>query len=148
MKFVLSRATGPYWDAFAVRMVVGVPLLLIGLAHIVQPGAEMLPIVEAMGLSAPELLARLAVAMEIAAALAMILGDWTRVGAALAIATMSVAFYAHLAIDVWPTPNEPPVALPLVILAGAAFLLWRGGGRWSLDARASRDLSSRERAGR
>ena len=138
MMFVLSRATGPHWDAFAVRLIGGVPLLLIALAHIARPGAEMLPIVDAMGLPAPELLARLAVAVELAAGLAIVLGDWTRLGALLAIAVMSVAFYAHLVIDVWPNPNEPPTALPLVILACAAFLLWRGGGRWSLDERASR----------
>ena len=50
---------------------------------------------------------------------------------------MAVAVYSHLAIDVWPNgaENEPPLVLPLAVLAGALYILWRGAGRWSLDAR-------------
>lgn len=51
---------------------------------------------------------------------------------------MAVAFYAHLVIEEWPSPaNEPPFALPLVILVASAIILWGGAGRWGLGARAS-----------
>ena len=122
----------------ALRLIGGVPLLLIGLAHIFVEGSEMRPLVEAMGLPFAGVLAPLAVAAEIVAGASMVLGWWARAGALIAIPTMAVAFIAHLVIDVWPGPNEPPTALPLVILACAAYVLWRGGGRWSLDARGPR----------
>ncbi|MSQ30812.1 MAG: DoxX family membrane protein [Dehalococcoidia bacterium] len=127
----------------ALRLIAGVPLLLIGLAHILgehvdfAPDAEMRPIVKALGMPLAGLLAPLAVAAEIAAGVSLILGYWARAGAVLVVVTMAVAFYSHLAIEVWPGPNEPPMALPLVILACAAYVLWRGAGRWSLDARAA-----------
>ena len=133
----LSRTTNPSdLLAFVVRILGGLPLLVIGISHVVWSGAAMQPLVEAMGLPMPGLLAPLAVAAEIGAGLSMLLGYRTRIGALLAVGTMAVAFYSHLAIEAWPNPQEPPIALPLILLACGAFLLWRGSGRWSLDARA------------
>jgi putative oxidoreductase len=134
---ILSRTTNPSdIIAFVDRIIGGLPLLVIGLSHVLWEGAAMQPLVEAMGLPLAGVLAPAAVALEIAAGVSLLLGYWTRAGALLAIVTMAAAFYSHLAIDVWPNPQEPPLLLPLVILASAVFLLWRGGGRWSLDARA------------
>jgi len=50
------------------------------------------------------------------------------------------AIYAHLVIDVWPNgpENEPPLALPIAVLLGAAYVAWRGPGRWSFDRRYHR----------
>ena len=49
---------------------------------------------------------------------------------------MAIAVYAHIVIDAWPNAEgEPPLALPLVVAACAAYVLWRGAGRWSVDAR-------------
>ena len=124
-----SRAT------IVVRVIGGVPLLLIGLVHAFGTSAPMQPLVEAMGLPFAGVLAPLAVAAEIVAALSLLLGLWARAGGLLAVGVMAVAFAAHLVIEVWPSPNEPPTPLPLVILACAAYVAWRGAGRWSLDAR-------------
>ena len=110
-------------SATLVRLAGGVPILAMGLSHIFAEGAETRPIVEALGLP-------LAVAAETAAGVLLILGFWARLGAAIAVAVMAVAIYAHVAIDVWPGP-------PLIVLACAAYVLWRGAGRWSLDARAA-----------
>lgn len=131
------RVTGPHRHLLVVRILAGVPLLAIGLAHILSPQAAMQPLVEAAGLPAPALLAPLAVALEVAASLLLLLGAYARLGALFAIPTMAGALYAHLVIGVWPNgpANEPPLALPLIVLAGAAYTLWRGAGRWSLDAR-------------
>jgi uncharacterized membrane protein YphA (DoxX/SURF4 family) len=53
----------------------------------------------------------------------------------LAIPVMLGAIYAHLAIETWPNgaENEPPMMLPMAIIAGAGYVFWRGAGRWSLD---------------
>ena len=98
----------------------------------------MRPLVEAAGLPFVSLLAPLAVAIEIVAGVSLLAGVWARLGALLAIPTMAVAAYSHLAIDVWPNAGgEPPLALPLAVLACAVYVLWRGAGRWSVDARAA-----------
>jgi putative oxidoreductase len=121
------------------RVVAGVPLLGIGLAHVVVAEAPMRPLVEAAGFPLAAVVSPVAVAAEIAAGTLLLLGLWARVGALLAIPTMIGAVYAHLVIDVWPNgpENEPPLALPIVVLLAAAVVLWRGAGRWSCDHRAA-----------
>jgi uncharacterized membrane protein YphA (DoxX/SURF4 family) len=131
------RVTGEQRHTLLPRVVAGVPLLGIGLAHVMVPEAPMRPLVEAAGLPLAGLISPIAVAIEIVAGLSLILGLWARVGGLLAIPTMLGALYAHAVIDVWPNgpDNEPPMALPLAVMACAAYVLWRGAGRWSLDYR-------------
>ena len=131
------RMTGLHRHTLLPRVVAGVPLLGIGLAHVMVPEAPMRPLVEAAGLPLAGLISPIAVAIEIVAGLSLILGLWARMGGLLAIPTMLGALYAHAVIDVWPNgaDNEPPIALPLAVMACAAYVLWRGAGRWSLDHR-------------
>jgi putative oxidoreductase len=119
------------------RLVAGVPLLAIGMAHVLVADAPMRPLVEAAGFPLAAAVAPAAVAVEIIAGLALLLGLWARIGALLAIPTMLGAIWAHLVIDVWPNgpANEPPLVLPFAVLACAAYVLWKGAGRWSLDQR-------------
>lgn len=131
-----ARATRAGRHLIVPRAIAGVPLLAIGLMHVVAEGYGMRPIVEAAGLPAAALLAPLAVALEIVAAVSPLLGAWARAGALRALPAMAVAAYTHLAISEWPNAGgEPPLALPLIVFAAAAYVLWRGGGRWSVDAR-------------
>lgn len=134
----MFRSTDQSWVGTVVRVLGGVPLLLIGLVHAFGTSAPMEPIVAAMGLPAAGLLAPIAVVAEIVAGASLLLGLWARAGGLLAVPVMAVAFASHLIIDVWPGPNEPPTPLPLVIMACAAYVAWRGAGRWSLDARMAR----------
>lgn len=129
------QATGTQRHTLIARLAAGVPLLGIGLMHVFHPDAPMGPLVEAMGFPLAAVMSPVAVAVEIVAATLILLGFFARVGALLAIPTMVVATYAHLAIDVWPNgvENEPPLALPLIVMAAAVYILWRGAGRWSLD---------------
>lgn len=131
------RATGPHRHLILPRVVAGVPLLGIGLAHVVVPDAPMRPLVEAAGFPFPAILSPLAVAAEIVAGFSLLAGLWARVGAFLAIPTMLGAIYAHLVIDAWPNGpgSGPPDLLPVVVALCAAYVLWRGAGRWSLDRR-------------
>jgi putative oxidoreductase len=131
------RATDPLRHLLVLRVVAAAPLLGIGLAHVLVPEAPMRPLVEAAGFPLPGLLAPLAVAAELIAGTLLLLGLWARIGAALAIPTMLGAVTTHLVVDVWPNVDaeEPPIMLPIVVLLIAGYVLWRGAGRWSLDAR-------------
>lgn len=135
------RATRPHRHLLLPRIVAGVPLLGIGLAHVFVPEAPMRPLVEAAGFPLAAIVSPVAVATEIVAGLSLLLGLWVRLGAVLAVPTMLGAVYAHLVIDVWPNgpANEPPLVLPIAVMVAAAYLVWRGAGRWSLDLRAAAD---------
>jgi putative oxidoreductase len=134
------RTTEPLRHLLPLRLVAAAPLLGIGLAHVFAPEAPMRPLVEAAGFPVPGVLAPLAVAAELVAGTLLMLGLWARIGAALAIPTMLGAVYTHLVVDVWPNVDagEPPIALPVIVLLIASYVLWRGAGRWSLDARQAR----------
>jgi len=131
------RATSPHRHLLLVRIVAGAPLLGLGLAHALVPEAPMGPLVEAAGIPFAGLVAPVGVALEIVTGLLLLLGLWARIGGLLAIPVMLGAIYAHLVIDVWPNgpENEPPLALPIAVLLGAAYVAWRGPGRWSFDRR-------------
>lgn len=131
------RATEPYRHLLLPRIVAGVPLLGIGFAHVFIPEAPMRPLVEAAGFPFAAVVSPVAVTIEIVVGLSLLLGLWARIGALLAVPMMVGAIYAHLVIDVWPNgpDNEPPLALPIAVIAGAGYVLWRGAGRWSLDQR-------------
>ncbi len=131
------RATGPHRRLLLARIVAGVPLLGLGLAHVVVPEAPMGPLVEAAGIPFAGMVAPVGVALEIVAGLSLLLGLWARIGGLLAIPIMLGAIYAHLVIDVWPNgpENEPPLALPIAVLLCTAYVVWRGPGPWSFDRR-------------
>lgn len=131
------RATGSYRHVLLPRIAAGLPLLGIGLVHVVGPDFGMRPLVEAAGLPFAALLSPVAVAAEIVAGLSLLLGLWARIAGFLAVSAMLVAVYAHHVIDVWPNgaENEPPLVLPLAVMACAAYVVWRGAGRWSFDWR-------------
>lgn len=132
------QSTGDERHLIVPRLVAGLPLLVIGLAHVFDDTAPMRPLVEAAGLPAPALLSPIAVAIEIVAGALLLLGLYARLGALIAIPAMFVAVYAHLVIDAWPNAGgEPPIALPLVVIACAGYVLLRGAGAWSFDRRIS-----------
>jgi putative oxidoreductase len=135
------RATHPYRHLILPRVVAGVPMFGIGLAHVFVPEAPMRPLVDAAGFPLPALVSPLGVTVLIVAGVSLLLGAWARVGAVLAIPVMLGAIFAHVVIDVWPNgaENEPPLGLPIAVLLAAAYVAWQGAGRWSLDRRADTD---------
>ena len=77
--------------------------------------------------------------VEVTVGLLLILGLFSRVGALIVISMMLVATYVHLVVDnpaLFPLQPKEPV-IPLIAIAVAAYVLWRGGGAWSLDLKAS-----------
>jgi len=134
------RSAGNERHLIAARLAAGLPLLLIGLVHVFDSAAPMRPLVEAADLPAASVLSPAAVAVEIIAGTLLVFGLYARLGALLALPTMAVAAYAHIAIDTWPNSGgEPPILLPILVFACAAYVLLRGAGAWSIDTRLSRE---------
>lgn len=82
--------------------------------------------------------------VEIVTGLLLIVGLFSRVGGLVVVAMMAVATYVHLVVDdptLFPLQPEEPV-IPMVALAMTAYIVWRGGGAWSLDLKASRRMVS------
>ena len=62
-------------------------------------------------------------------------GLHARLSAAAAAVSMVVATYVHLAVEdpsLFPLQPVEPIG-PLMLLAMALYVLWRGGGAWSVD---------------
>ena len=114
---------------FGVRLLAGVPLLLISIQHATGM-APMKPILVGAGIPMADLNAAVAPIFEIIAALLLLSGFFARIGALITMGAMVMATYTHLVFD-WET--EPPVVLPIVIFLAAAFILVKGAGAFSLD---------------
>ena len=78
--------------------------------------------------------------VEMAVGVLLLVGAYARLAGIVVVGIMIVATYVHLVVDdpsVFPLqPNEP--IIPIAVLALTAYILWRGGGAWSSDLRASR----------
>jgi putative oxidoreductase len=117
--------TRPHKEVIVARLIAGGLPAVFGAMHLVG-AAPMKPILEAANIPLPSLGAVVAPIIEVVAGLLLLAGFQARVGAL----TMLVAIYTHLVAD-WP--DEPPVVVAVVVLAGALYVLWRGGGAWSMD---------------
>ena len=78
-------------------------------------------------------------AVEILVGVALAMGLLSRLSALVVGAIMIVATYVHLTVDdpsVFPLqPHQPTI--PLIVIALAMLVVWRGGGSWSADLRAA-----------
>ncbi len=128
------RTTSNLKHVLVPRLIAGLPLLVIGVMHLTG-AAPMRPILEAARIPLVDFNAVAAPAGEVLAALLLLSGGMARIGGLIALGAMSVAIYAHIVAD-WG--DEPPIALPIVVLACSAYVLWRGAGAWSLDLAATR----------
>jgi len=126
-----------------VRVAAAVPLIAIGSMHLTGQ-APLRPILEGAGIPFVGFNAEIAPIVEIVAGVSLLLGAFVQLGTVLATVAMLAAFYAHLNFD-WA--DEPPVALPLLVLAAALYVLWRGAGAFSVDAARHRDAERDRRSG-
>lgn len=75
---------------------------------------------------------------EIAAGVLLLVGFYVRPACLMVIGMMVVATYVHLVVDdpaLFPLQPSEPI-IPLAAIAISAYVLWRGGGSWSLDLKA------------
>jgi uncharacterized membrane protein YphA (DoxX/SURF4 family) len=128
-------------DSFAgaIRMALGALFLMTGVMKLAVPMLADAFSGQLVAAGIPMVwLAKWAVPVaESGAGLALFVGAFTRIVALVIIGIMAVAAYVHLGVDnaaMFPLqPNEPVV--PLAVMAMAAYLVWRGGGRGSVDLR-------------
>ncbi len=65
----------------------------------------------------------------------LVVGFHARLSAAAAAASMIVATFVHVAVEdpsLFPLQPVAPIG-PLMLLVMALYVLWRGGGAWSID---------------
>ena len=75
--------------------------------------------------------------VEMALGVTLFFGLHTRLSAGVAAIIMVVATYVHVVADdpsLFPLQPVEPIG-PLVLLAALLYLLWKGGGAWSIDLR-------------
>lgn len=69
----------------------------------------------------------------------LVFGFHSRLSAAAAAGSMIVATYVHIVVEdpaLFPLQPVEPVG-PLMLLVMAMYVLWKGGGAWSIDLRES-----------
>ncbi|MDP2470685.1 MAG: DoxX family protein [Candidatus Palauibacterales bacterium] len=125
--------------AGALRMALGALFLLTGVMKLAVPmladafSGQLL----AAGIPLTGLMRWVEPFVEIAAGLALMIGAFTRIAALVVICLMAVAAYVHVVVSdpaMFPLqPDEPVVPLAVILMAG--YLVWRGGGRGSVDFR-------------
>jgi uncharacterized membrane protein YphA (DoxX/SURF4 family) len=109
-------------------------LVLTGYSVLYLSGVlSMRPLLEAAGLPLPGVSVVVTPIFNLLAGVMLLSGAYARVGALLACESMAVAIYA---LAVAGTPADPPIALPIAVLAASVYIAWRGGGAWSVDGRA------------
>ena len=111
-------------SALIARFLISLPLILIGSQHLLGL-APLEPILQGAGIPFPSVNALIGPVVQILAGLLLLGGYFARLGALLTIPAMSLAFYTHLVFD-WA--DDPPVALPLVLIALSIYVLWKGAG--------------------
>lgn len=134
MKMKQITQTSNLKSAAIARILVSLPLLLIGGQHLIGV-APLEPILRGAGIPLPELNAIVGPFVQLLAGCFLISGYFARIGATLTIPAMGMALYTHLVHD-WT--DEPPIALPVVLIILSAFVLWRGAGSWSFDLRCQK----------
>ena len=73
--------------------------------------------------------------VEIALGIALLVGIASRVAALVTIGIMLVATYVHVVVDdptLFPLQPSEPV-IPVMVMLMSCYVLWRGGGAWSID---------------
>jgi uncharacterized membrane protein YphA (DoxX/SURF4 family) len=125
--------------AAVVRGLLGVVFFMVGILKVVVPSlgeafsgqliAAEIPLYAVSLYTVP--------VVEMVLGVTLLFGIHTRLSAAIAAVIMIVAAYVHVVADdpsLFPLQPVEPIG-PLVLLAMLAYLLWKGGGAWSMYLR-------------
>lgn len=134
------RQTQASHVAAAIRIFMGILFLMTGVMKFVFPElrAAFSGQIIAAGLPFHDLNMWLVPAVEIGIGALFLVGYLTRLADLVALGLMVVATYVHLVVHdpaLFPLQPTQPIIPAIVILFGL-YLLWRGGGAWSLDWRS------------
>ncbi len=127
------RKTSAAKHLTGIRALVALPLILIGIQHVIGT-APILPILEGARIPQAVLFSYIVPPLEVLAGLSLLIGLYARAGALITLPTMGVAVYAHLVHD-WA--DEPVIVLPIAVFLGALQILIGGAGAFSTDLAAS-----------
>jgi putative oxidoreductase len=140
--FTQLRNTSNNKPAGILRLLLGLIFVMAGVLKVTVPhlgdafegqlAAADLPLRELSFIAVPIL--------EMLIGLTLLLGWQTRLSAAVAAAIMLVATHVHLVADdpaLFPLQPVEPYG-PLMLLAALIYLLFRGGGAWSMDLAKTR----------
>ncbi len=78
--------------------------------------------------------------LELFLGVVLAIGIFVRPAALAVIGIMVVATYVHLVVDdpsLFPLQPDEPI-IPVIVMLGSVYLLWRGGGSWSRDLHSTR----------
>ncbi len=78
--------------------------------------------------------------LELLLGVVLAIGILVRPAAIAVIGIMVVATYVHVVVDdpsLFPLQPSEPI-IPVMVMLGSAYLLWRGGGSWSRDLKSTR----------
>jgi uncharacterized membrane protein YphA (DoxX/SURF4 family) len=78
--------------------------------------------------------------LELFLGVVLAIGIFVRPAALVVIGIMTVATYVHVVVDdpsLFPLQPSEPI-IPVVVMLGSVYLLWRGGGSWSRDLSSTR----------
>ena len=119
------------------RLLLGVIFFMAGILKVVVPslGQAFSGQLSAANIPLQDVVIFAFPVVEMVLGVLLIVGFHTRLSAAAAAVSMIVATYVHLAVEdpaLFPLQPVEPVG-PLMLLAMALYLLWRGGGAWSMD---------------
>ncbi len=79
--------------------------------------------------------------LELFLGVVLAIGVLVRPAALAVIGIMVVATYVHVVVhdpSLFPLQPSEPI-IPVMVMLGSAYLLWRGGGSWSRDLKSTRD---------
>jgi putative oxidoreductase len=127
---VLRTRADVGWWPLVVRVAAGVTLIVVSLSKFTRHEA-LVDSFERYGLPWPDASVYLAGTVELVGGVLLVVGLITRVAAAVIAINMTVAVFTGGRIDV----DLYHVGLGSVLLVAALFLVWAGGGPWSVDER-------------
>ena len=131
------RRTSGEKIAGVLRILLGLIFFMAGILKVVVPflGQAFTGQLIAAGIPLRGLVVFTFPIVEMALGILLVFGFHTRLSAAAAALSMVVATYVHLAVEdpsLFPLQPVEPVG-PLVLLVMALYLVWKGGGAWSID---------------
>lgn len=134
----MFRKTNESKITIAPRLIAALPLIAIGIGHLVEPESFRF-ILEGAGVPMVDVNLVVAPVVEVAAGVFLLIGLFARAAGLAAASTMLVALYSHMTVDPSTLPETmamPPIILPLAVLASALWVAYAGAGRWSIDSKS------------
>jgi len=137
MSFDQLRITSSDKPALVLRFLLGFVFFMAGILKVVVPhlGEAFSGQLVAANIPFYGLVLYTVPVIEMVLGITLLFGLHTRLSAAIAAVIMIAATYVHIVADdpsLFPLQPVEPIG-PLMLLAMLSYLLWKGGGTWSID---------------